>query len=140
MEFIIEYSWAIAMIVALILGVFTGYPVAFLLCGLGIIFALLSGIPLRFMGTVVSKIYAGSLSNWLLLAAPLFIFMGLMLDRSGLAERLLLTLERVCGRLPGGLALSVALLGIIMAASTGIVGASVMLLGVIALPVMIPRL
>ncbi len=137
MEFIAEYSWAIAMILALAVGVFTGYPVAFLLCGLGIVFAILSGIPLRFMGTVVSKIYAGTLSNWLLLAAPLFIFMGLMLDKSGLAERLLLTLERVCGRLPGGLALSVALLGIIMAASTGIVGASVMLLGVIALPVMI---
>ena len=137
MEFVAEYSWAMAMIVALAVGVFTGYPVAFLLCGLGIVFAILSGIPLRFMGTVVSKIYAGTLSNWLLLAAPLFIFMGLMLDKSGLAERLLLTLERVCGRLPGGLALSVALLGIIMAASTGIVGASVMLLGVIALPVMI---
>src|SRR6056297_847864 len=110
MQFIVEYGWAIAMIVALIMGVFTGYPVAFLLCGLGIVFALMAGIPLRFMGTVVSKIYAGSLSNWLLLAAPLFIFMGLMLDRSGLAERLLLTLERVCGRLPGGLALSVGLL------------------------------
>lgn len=137
MEFIAEYSWAIAMIVALIVGVFTGYPVAFLLCGIGVVFAILSGIPLRFMGTVVSKIYAGTLSNWLLLAAPLFIFMGLMLDKSGLAERLLLTLERLCGRLPGGLALSVALLGIVMAASTGIVGASVMLLGVIALPVMI---
>lgn len=137
MEFIVEYGWAITMTLALMIGVFTGYPVAFLLCGIGIVFALLSGIPLRFMGTVVSKIYAGMLSNWLLLAAPLFIFMGLMLDRSGLAERLLLTLERVCGRLPGGLALSVALLGIIMAASTGIVGASVMLLGVIALPVMI---
>ena len=137
MEFLVEYNWAIAMIVALVAGVFTGYPVAFLLCGLGIVFAILSGIPMRFMGTVVSKIYAGTLSNWLLLAAPLFIFMGLMLDKSGLAERLLLTLERLCGRLPGGLALSVALLGIIMAASTGIVGASVMLLGVIALPVMI---
>lgn len=137
MEFVAEYSWAMAMIVALIVGVFTGYPVAFLLCGLGILFAILSGIPLRFMGTVVSKIYAGTLSNWLLLAAPLFILMGLMLDKSGLAERLLLTLERLCGRLPGGLALSVALLGIVMAASTGIVGASVMLLGVIALPVMI---
>ena len=137
MEFFVEYSWAIAMILALVAGVFTGYPVAFLLCGLGIVFAILSGIPLKFMGTVVSKIYAGTLSNWLLLAAPLFIFMGLMLDKSGLAERLLLTLERLCGRLPGGLALSVALLGIIMAASTGIVGASVMLLGVIALPVMI---
>jgi len=137
MEFVIEYGWAMAMIVALIVGVFTGYPVAFLLCGLGIVFALLAGIPMRFMGTVVSKIYAGTVSNWLLLAAPLFIFMGMMLDKSGLAERLLLTLERLCGRLPGGLALSVALLGIIMAASTGIVGASVMLLGVIALPVMI---
>ena len=139
MDFVAEYSWAIAMIIALIVGVFTGYPVAFLLCGLGILFAILSGIPLRFMGTVVSKIYAGTLSNWLLLAAPLFIFMGLMLDKSGLAERLLLTLERLCGRLPGGLALSVALLGIVMAASTGIVGASVMLLGVIALPVMLKQ-
>lgn len=137
MEFIAEYGWAIAMIAALIAGVFTGYPVAFLLCGLGVAFALASGIPLRFMGTVVSKIYAGTLSNWLLLAAPLFIFMGLMLNKSGMAERLLLTLERLCGRLPGGLALSVALLGVIMAASTGIVGASVMLLGVIALPVML---
>ena len=137
MEFLGEYSWAIAMLIALVVGVFTGYPVAFLLCGLGVLFAIFSGIPLRFMGTVVSKIYAGTLSNWLLLAAPLFIFMGLMLDKSGLAERLLLTLERLCGRLPGGLALSVALLGIVMAASTGIVGASVMLLGVIALPVMI---
>ena len=92
MEFIIEYSWAIGMIFALIAGVFTGYPVAFLLCGLGVLFAVLSGIPIQFMGTVVSKIYAGSLSNWLLLAAPLFIYMGLMLDKSGLAQRLLLTL------------------------------------------------
>ena len=125
------------MIFALIAGVFTGYPVAFLLCGLGVLFAVLSGIPIQFMGTVVSKIYAGSLSNWLLLAAPLFIYMGLMLDKSGLAQRLLLTLERLCGNLPGGLALSVTLLGIVMAASTGIVGTSVMLLGVIALPVMI---
>ena len=137
MEFLAEYGWAIGMIAALTIGVFTGYPVAFLLCGIGILFALASGIPLRFMGTVVSKIYAGTLSNWLLLAAPLFIFMGLMLDKSGVAQRLLLTLERLCGRLPGGLALSVALLGIVMAASTGIVGASVMLLGVIALPVML---
>lgn len=137
MEFLTEYAWAIGMIVALIVGVFTGYPVAFLLCGLGVLFAVMSGIPLKFLGTVVSKIYAGTLSNWLLLAAPLFIFMGLMLDKSGLAQRLLLTLERLCGRLPGGLALSVALLGIVMAASTGIVGASVMLLGVMALPVMI---
>ncbi|UTW14492.1 TRAP transporter large permease subunit [Marinobacterium rhizophilum] len=125
------------MICALIAGVFTGYPVAFLLCGLGVLFAVMSGIPLGFMGTIVSKIYAGILSNWLLLAAPLFIYMGLMLDKSGLAQRLLLTLERLCGQLPGGLALSVAVLGIVMAASTGIVGASVMLLGVIALPVML---
>lgn len=139
MEFVAEYGWAIAMVAALIVGVFTGYPVAFLLSGLGILFAIASGIPLKFMGTVVSKIYAGTLSNWLLLAAPLFIFMGLMLDKSGLAQRLLLTLERLCGRLPGGLALSVALLGIVMAASTGIVGASVMLLGVIALPVMLKQ-
>ena len=55
MEFFIEYSWAIAMIVALAVGVFTGYPVAFLLCGLGILFAIMSGIPLRFMGTNLTE-------------------------------------------------------------------------------------
>lgn len=83
----------------------------------------------------MSRIYGGILTNWLLLAAPLFIFMGLMLEKSGMAENLLLTLERLLGRIRGGLAL--ALLGIIMAASTGIVGASVVLLGVIGLPVML---
>jgi tripartite ATP-independent transporter DctM subunit len=74
--------------------------------------------------------------NWLMIAIPLFVFMGLMLESSGVARRLLLTLQRVFGRTPGGLAISVAILGVVMAASTGIIGASVVMLGLLALPVM----
>ena len=137
MEALTEYFLPISMLVVLVASIFTGYPAAFTLAGVGIVFAFIGGVPLSFLGTVVSRIYGGVLTNWLLLAAPLFIFMGLMLEKSGLAQNLLLTLERLFGRVRGGLALSVALLGIIMAASTGIVGASVVLLGVIGLPVML---
>ncbi|WP_189459607.1 TRAP transporter large permease, partial [Modicisalibacter luteus] len=69
----------------------------------------------------------------------LFVFMGLMLERSGVAKRLLLTLQRLFGRTPGGLAISVAILGVVMAASTGIIGASVVMLGLLALPVMMKQ-
>ena len=125
------------MLAVLIACILTGYPAAFILAGVGVLFAFIGDIPPVFFGTVVSRIHGGILTNWLLLAAPLFIFMGLMLEKSGMAENLLLTLERLLGRIRGGLALAVALLGIIMAASTGIVGASVVLLGVIGLPVML---
>lgn len=136
-EFLAEYALAIAMIVSLLVGIFSGYPVAFLLGGLGIVFAFIGGIPLPFLGTVGSRIFGGVIENWLMIAIPLFVFMGLMLERSGLARRLLLTLQRLFGRTPGGLAISVALLGIVMAASTGIIGASVVMLGLLALPVML---
>lgn len=132
-----EYILPLFMIVCLISGIFSGYPVAFVLGGIGIIFAFVGDLPFAFLGIGVSRIYAGVISNWLLLAVPLFVFMGSMLDKSGLAENLLYSLERLLGGRKGGLAISVALLGIIMAASTGIVGASVVMLGVLALPVML---
>ncbi|HEY9566837.1 MAG TPA: TRAP transporter large permease subunit [Thalassobaculum sp.] len=132
-----EYFLPILMIVSLIGGIFTGYPVAFLLAGLGVVFSFLASIPVAFLGTVVSRIFSGTLANWLLLAVPLFIYMGLMLEKSGAAKKLLLSLERLFAGMRGGLAISVALLGIVMAASTGIIGASVVLLGVLSLPVML---
>lgn len=131
-----EYGLAIAMVVALLLGIFSGYPVAFLLGGLGILFAFIGDVPLPFLGTVSSRIFGGVIENWLLIAIPLFVFMGLMLEKSGVARNLLLTLQRLFGRVRGGLAISVAFLGIVMAASTGIIGASVVMLGLLALPVM----
>lgn len=132
----IEYLLPILMVVCLLLGIFTGYPVAFVLGGLSIIFALIGDIPLPYLGMMGSRIFGGVVENWLYIAIPLFVFMGLMLEKSGVASRLLLTLQRLFGRVRGGLAISVALLGVVMAASTGIVGASVVMLGMLALPVM----
>lgn len=131
-----EYGLAIAMVVSLLVGIFSGYPVAFLLGGIGIAFAFIGGVPLPFLGTISSRIFGGVVENWLLIAIPLFVFMGLMLERSGVAKSLLMTLQRLFGRVRGGLAISVALLGVVMAASTGIIGASVVMLGLLALPVM----
>lgn len=133
----IEYALPLAMVVFLLLGIFSGYPVALVLGGTGILFAFIGELPFAFLQIGVSRIYAGVIENWLLLAVPLFVFMGTMLDKSGLAQNLLYSLERVLGGRRGGLAIAVALLGIIMAASTGIVGASVVMLSVLALPIML---
>ncbi|WP_404416265.1 TRAP transporter large permease subunit [Marinospirillum sp.] len=132
-----EYLLPILMVVFLFAGIFTGYPVAFILGGLAIIFAVIGDVPFPFLGMMGSRIYGGVLENWLYIAIPLFVFMGLMLEKSGVAGRLLLTLQRLFGQVRGGLAISVALLGVVMAASTGIVGASVVMLGLLALPVML---
>lgn len=134
-----EYALPIMMILVLIGGIFIGYPVAFVLAGIGVLFCFIADIPILFLGTVVSRIFSGTLANWLLLAVPLFVFMGLMLEKSGAAKSLLLSLERLFAGMRGGLAISVAVLGIVMAAATGIVGASVVLLGVLALPVMLEQ-
>ncbi|SLN10830.1 Sialic acid TRAP transporter permease protein SiaT [Roseovarius litorisediminis] len=133
----IEYIVPLSMVICLLVGIFSGYPVAFVLGGVGILFAFFGGLPLAFLKIGVSRIYAGVIENWLLLAVPLFVFMGAMLDKSGLAQNLLYSLERALGRKRGGLAISVALLGIVMAASTGIVGASVVMLSTLALPIML---
>ena len=126
----------ILMGVALLLGIFSGYPVAFVLGGVGVLFLFIGGVPVFTLQLAVSRTI-GIMSNWLLLAIPLFVFMGIMLDRSGVAKNLLYSLERLLGGTRGGLAVAVAVLGIVLAASTGIVGASVVMLGVLALPVML---
>lgn len=133
----IEYIIPLSMVLCLLIGIFSGYPVAFVLGGIGILFAFIGGLPFAFLKIGVSRIFAGVIENWLLLAVPLFVFMGAMLDKSGLAQNLLYSLERALGSKRGGLAISVAILGIIMAASTGIVGASVVMLSTLALPIML---
>ncbi|WP_436644467.1 TRAP transporter large permease [Microbaculum sp. FT89] len=132
-----SYFWPVVMLVALMAGLFTGFPVAFVLAGVGILLALLADIPLVFLSTAVARIYSGILTNWLLIAIPLFVFMGLMMERSGVAERLLGSLASLFRSLPGGYAFAVAILGVAMGASTGIIGASVVLMGMIALPTML---
>jgi tripartite ATP-independent transporter DctM subunit len=126
----------ILMLLALLVGIFAGYPVAFVLAGLGILFAVLADLPMLFLSMGVQRIYSGVLTNWLLVAVPLFVFMGLMLERSGVAERLLASLAALFRNLPGGYAFAVAIIGVVMAASTGIIGASVVLMGMMALPAM----
>ncbi|MGY6535458.1 MAG: TRAP transporter large permease [Pararhodobacter sp.] len=124
------------MLLALLAGIFSGYPVAFVLAGVGIVFAYMADLPMIFLSMGVQRIYSGVLTNWLLVAVPLFVFMGLMLERSGVAERLLASLASLFRNLPGGYAFAVAIIGIVMAASTGIIGASVVLMGMMALPAM----
>ena len=131
-----EHIWPILMLAALIAGIFTGYPVAFVLAGIGILFAVMADVPMLFLSMGVQRIYSGILTNWLLVAIPLFVFMGLMLERSGIAERLMHSLASLFRRMPGGYAFSVAIIGVIMAASTGIIGASVVMMGMMALPAM----
>ena len=133
----IEHIIPLSMVICLLVGIFSGYPVTFVLGGIGILFAIIGGLPIAFLKIGVSRIFAGVIENWLLLAVPLFVFMGAMLDKSGLAQNLLYSLERALGSKRGGLAISVAILGIIMAASTGIVGASVVMLSTLALPIML---
>lgn len=128
--------WPLFMLVALVAGIFSGYPVAFTLAGIGILTAIIADVPMLFLSLGVQRIYSGTLSNWLLVAIPLFVFMGLMLERSGIAERLMRSLAALFGALPGGYAFAVAIIGVIMAASTGIIGASVVLMGMMAMPAM----
>ncbi|MDQ3394982.1 MAG: TRAP transporter large permease subunit [Bacteroidota bacterium] len=117
--------------------ILAGYPVAFTLGGISVIFGLfVFGVdffyllPLRIFGTM---------TNFVLLAVPLFIFMGIMLEKSGLAESLLETMAMLFGKFRGGLAASVVIVGALLAASTGIVGATVITMGLISLPTMLKR-
>ena len=86
----------------------------------------------------IQRIYA-QMSNWILVALPMFVFMGLMLERSGVTEKLMVNFVQLFGRYRGGLALAVVLIGILLAASTGIVGASVVLLAVLSMPIMLEQ-
>lgn len=127
------------MLLGLVCGIFTGYPVAFLLGGLSVLFMFLGDIPLASFALVTNRVFGSVLENWILAAIPLFVFMGIMLDKSKIADNLLYELENLFRGKPGGLGLAVIGIGIVMAASTGIVGASVVLMGTLALPMMLAR-
>ncbi|HHY50950.1 MAG TPA: TRAP transporter large permease subunit, partial [Alphaproteobacteria bacterium] len=128
------------MFLAVIGTLLLGFPVAFSLAGTALIFGvigMLLGVfdPSNF-GSVITR-YVGTMTNEVLVAVPLFIFMGVMLERTGIAERLLLTMGKLFGNLRGGLGISVILVGALLAASTGVVGATVVTMGLISLPAML---
>ncbi len=137
----------IAMFGSFMLFLFLGYPVAWVLGGVAILFTIVgyysdeyldtvTGLDYNTLGLAVGRVF-GIMDNWVLVALPMFIFMGLMLDKSGVAERMMHSMQRLFGNVKGGLAITVMLIGIILAASTGIIGASVVLLGLMSLPVML---
>ncbi|SMF47679.1 TRAP transporter, DctM subunit [Tistlia consotensis] len=129
-----ETALPLAMAAVTLAGILAGYRVAFVLAGSAALFILLGGLPTAFFNLIVSRIYANVLSNWLLVAIPMFIFMGLVLEKSGAAERALRGAQRALGGSAGGMGVSVLVIGILLAASSGIVGASVVLLALLALP------
>src|SRR5690606_38109090 len=140
----LEQILVIAMFATFIAFVLLGFPVAWSLAGIGLVFAILGYVLVEHfdadlwftwegtIGVLDARIY-GIVANELMVALPLFIFMGIMLDRSGIAERLMHSLVRVLGPLRGGYAVTVVIVGVLLAASTGIVGASVVLLGLLSL-------
>jgi len=137
--FLIEYI-APLMFIALVLTLLLGYPVAFGLAAVGIAFALL-GIELGLLGPQLIQALPerlwGVMSNDTLLCVPFFTFMGLILERSGMAEDLLDTIGQVFGPVRGGLAYAVVFVGALLAATTGVVAASVISMGLISLPIML---
>lgn len=133
---------SLIMILALCGFTLLGFPISFTLGGVSLI---MSGIGLAlgvfdtsFLGFVPNRIF-GAMTNEVLIAIPLFVFMGLMLERSKVAEELLDTMGRLFGNLRGGLGISVSLVGALLAASTGIVGATVVTMGLLSLPTMLRR-
>ena len=132
----IEYIPLILFALVFILILF-GYPVALVLGGISVISGLLF-FDIDFFYLVSLRIF-GIMNNFVLLAVPLFIFMGMTLERSGIAEKLLETMAILFGKIKGGLAYSVIIVGGMLAASTGIVGATVVTMGLISLPTMIKR-
>ena len=139
----------ILMFITFIALLFTGYPIAWTLGGVGILFAFIgwlsdmylgtvTGLDFQVVGMIVHRLYK-LMSNWVMVAIPMFIYMGLMMDQSGIAEKMMLSMQNLLGRLRGGLAITVTVIGVILAASTGIVGASVTLLGILSLPAMLKQ-
>jgi len=130
------------MFAGMIAFLFFGFPVAFSLIFTGLFFgmtgAALGVLQLNFFEILPLRIW-GTMTNFTLLAVPLFVFMGVALEKSGLAEELLETMALLFGALRGGMAISVVIVGAILAASTGIVGASVITMGLISLPTMLRR-
>jgi tripartite ATP-independent transporter DctM subunit len=131
---------AVLMVVAVCVALFAGYPVALTLGGVSLAFGLVGyvagAMDLRLLGALPQRIF-GVMTNDVLLAIPLFIFMGVMLERSRIAEELLESMGRLFGAQPGGLGIAVIVVGALLAASTGIVGATAVTIGLVMLPVML---
>jgi tripartite ATP-independent transporter DctM subunit len=139
----LSHHLALVLFLVLAAALFCGFPVAFVLGGIAILFGALGilldvFVPVQFFN-LLPRVWGAAASNPILVAVPMFIFMGTMLERSGVANDLLHCLQVLMRRVPGGLAMSVTLMGTIMAATTGIVGASVVMLTMIALPSMMAR-
>ncbi len=136
------HFFVIAMILALCGFLLLGFPVAFTLSGVALLFAFLGAsldiFEMAFVAALPNRIY-GVMTNDLLIAVPLFVFMGVMLERSKIAEELLETMGLLLGRVRGGLGIAVTAVGALLAASTGIVGATVVTMGLLALPTMLKR-
>lgn len=128
------------MIGALMAAILSGFPVAFSIAGVAILFALIGwqtgAMNIALLGALAQRVF-GLISNQVLIAIPLFVFMGAILEKSRIAEELLETMAKAFGRLQGGLGVSVVIVGALLAASTGIVGATVVAMGMIALPTML---
>ena len=136
----LEYGYlAPSMFAGLVIFMLIGFPVAFSLAALGLTFGFIAieigYFNLSFLQALPSRVY-GIMSNELLLAIPFFTFMGVILERSGLAEDLLEGVGQAFGKVPGGLAFAVILVGAILGAITGTVAASVIAMGMISLPIM----
>lgn len=141
--FYIEDYLPAFMFLLLAVLLFTGFPVAWVIGGVGIAFGFI-GFSMDLFSVVeffniVTRIYGETISNEVLVAITLFIMMGVMLEKSGIAEQLLRSLQILLRRVPGGLAISVTIMGTVMAATTGVIGASVVMLTVLALPVMLKQ-
>ncbi len=138
---------ALVMILSFIALVFSGFPIAWVLGGLAAVFTGLAiilevdfSIPTSvdwfYTSMSIDRIW-DIMENWVMVALPMFIFMGILLDRSGIAHSLLTGFSRLLGGISGGLAITVTIIGVLLAACTGIIGASVVLLGLLGLPVML---
>src|SRR5215468_1933704 len=131
---------AVLLVVAVVAALMAGYPVALTLAGVSLIFATaghaLGAMSFAILGALPQRIF-GVMTNEVLLAIPLFILMGVMLERSRIAEDLLETMGRLFGSLTGGLAISVIIVGVLLAAAKGVVGATVVTMGLITLPAML---
>jgi tripartite ATP-independent transporter DctM subunit len=159
-NFLTLNEWLVlVMFIIFIIMLFRGIPVAYALVGVSLMFIVFAmfvldpardairefiayddtRISFKKLGANAGRFFGGVIKNPVLVALPLFNFMGLMLDQSGVAQRMMKSMQVLFGALRGGLALSVMLIGIILAASTGVIGASVVLLGVMGLPTMMAQ-
>ncbi|HED34444.1 MAG TPA: TRAP transporter large permease subunit [Gammaproteobacteria bacterium] len=139
MAFFTDYMafWLFACVFIFLLS---GYPVAFTLAGTALLFAGIGSYLDIFDSSILGALpnrLSGTMKNTMLLAVPLFVFMGVMLERSKIAENLLQTMSELFGSVRGGLGISVTLVGMLLAASTGIVGATVVTMGLLSLPTML---